>query len=373
MNAIASFSFEEQEVRFIGTADKSEWVGADVVAVLYPESQSKDRANYLAKVPSEWKGMKQIHTLGGKQNMITLYEPGLYHLIVRSESPIAVPFQKWVFEEVLPSIRKTGMYASHASEGTIDRRLAALESKIERLGDSLVPPIVASNAIAPESVDPFVLPSLPLTERVMLPKFPAVYFVVCAAKKEILYIGKAENLSTRWFNHELYKEFRALSNVRLAWLQVDDKNLLMRIEKSLINYFQPSSNRTLPPQTEQQKLALNRYTSAGLKKLSEIVRLARGAMSYRQFADVTNVSHSTLGRIEHSQVSRPEVSILARLAPFTPYTLPELIAVCQGKPAESVRVFRTAEEILPIVNQLPSSEALRLAQLIIGRSLETNI
>jgi hypothetical protein len=35
----------------------------------------------------------------------------LYHLITRSDSPRAIPFQKWVFENVLPSIRKTGKYA----------------------------------------------------------------------------------------------------------------------------------------------------------------------------------------------------------------------------------------------------------------------
>lgn len=90
-----NLTFDLQEIRFVGTADKAEWVAADVVSILYPESQSKDRANYLSKVPGEWKGMKQIDTPGGKQNMITLYEPGLYHLIVRSEQRRGSPqFQR---------------------------------------------------------------------------------------------------------------------------------------------------------------------------------------------------------------------------------------------------------------------------------------
>jgi hypothetical protein len=38
-------------------------------------------------------------------------EPGLYRLISRSDKPEAVRFQDWVFEEVLPSIRKTGSYS----------------------------------------------------------------------------------------------------------------------------------------------------------------------------------------------------------------------------------------------------------------------
>ena len=37
-------------------------------------------------------------------------EPNLYRIIFRSEKPIAKNFQNWVFEEVLPQIRKTGKY-----------------------------------------------------------------------------------------------------------------------------------------------------------------------------------------------------------------------------------------------------------------------
>lgn len=38
-------------------------------------------------------------------------EPNLYRIIFRSEKPIAKKFQNWVFEEVLPQIRKTGKYS----------------------------------------------------------------------------------------------------------------------------------------------------------------------------------------------------------------------------------------------------------------------
>ena len=38
-------------------------------------------------------------------------EPGLYHLIFQSRKPNAVKFQRWVYHEVLPSIRKYGYYA----------------------------------------------------------------------------------------------------------------------------------------------------------------------------------------------------------------------------------------------------------------------
>ncbi|NEO34461.1 MAG: hypothetical protein F6K36_29490 [Symploca sp. SIO3C6] len=114
MSDLQNFWFEDSgdrwEVRFVGTPEKPEWVAADIVNVLYPGSQKTDRTNLLNKVPSQWKGMKSVHTLGGRQEMVTLFEPGLYHLIARSDSPKAISFQKWVFEDVLPSIRKIGKY-----------------------------------------------------------------------------------------------------------------------------------------------------------------------------------------------------------------------------------------------------------------------
>ncbi|MBP0011679.1 MAG: hypothetical protein J7525_00935, partial [Roseofilum sp. SID3] len=58
--------------------------------------------------------------------MVTLFEPGLYHLIARSKSPLAVPFEKWVFEEVLPSIRKSGSY-SVSQSSPVEEKRASLE------------------------------------------------------------------------------------------------------------------------------------------------------------------------------------------------------------------------------------------------------
>ncbi|WP_318731148.1 Bro-N domain-containing protein [Roseofilum sp. Guam] len=81
-----------------------------MVAVLYPGSDHKNRTAYAKSVRSEWKGLRSVQTPGGMQSMVTLFEPGLYHLITHSKSPLAIPFQKWVFEEVLPSIRRTGSY-----------------------------------------------------------------------------------------------------------------------------------------------------------------------------------------------------------------------------------------------------------------------
>lgn len=93
---IQPFQFEGLEVRFVGTVEVPEWVGADIVAVLYPEAARSSYGKYLDSVPDEWKGKKRILTPGGEQELNTLFEPGFYALIARSNSPRAVPFQKWV-------------------------------------------------------------------------------------------------------------------------------------------------------------------------------------------------------------------------------------------------------------------------------------
>ena len=59
------------------------------------------------------KGVEKIYTptKGGKQELIFIDEANLYRVIFRSNKKEAIDFQNWVFEEVLPSIRKTGSYS----------------------------------------------------------------------------------------------------------------------------------------------------------------------------------------------------------------------------------------------------------------------
>ncbi len=49
-------------------------------------------------------------TSSGEQEMLFIIEPDVYRLVIKSKLPQAEKFEKWVFEEVLPSIRKHGAY-----------------------------------------------------------------------------------------------------------------------------------------------------------------------------------------------------------------------------------------------------------------------
>ena len=68
----------------------------------------------IAALDDDEKGIDSIDTPGGRQEMSTVSEPGLYSLILRSRKPEAKRFKRWITHEVLPSIRRTGGYGAPA-------------------------------------------------------------------------------------------------------------------------------------------------------------------------------------------------------------------------------------------------------------------
>ena len=66
----------------------------------------------VARLDDDERGSLVVDTLGGKQEMTALNESGLYSLIMTSRKQEAKEFKKWVTKEVLPSIRKHGIYAT---------------------------------------------------------------------------------------------------------------------------------------------------------------------------------------------------------------------------------------------------------------------
>jgi prophage antirepressor-like protein len=124
MTELSIFDFEGQEIRVCGSAEQPEWVVADVGAVLgISQSTLSERVN---KMPENWKGIGLADTLGGQQQMLTVTEPGLYELIFRSDKPAAQRFRVWMFEEVLPSIRRTGSYSRSTPEQVFDPQVSQL-------------------------------------------------------------------------------------------------------------------------------------------------------------------------------------------------------------------------------------------------------
>ena len=80
-----------------------------------------------------------LETPGGIQQATFVTEPGLYTVILRSDSPKAKPVQKWVTSEVLPTIRKTGGYmvarTDETPEEIMARALVVAQDTLRRVND----------------------------------------------------------------------------------------------------------------------------------------------------------------------------------------------------------------------------------------------
>ncbi|THJ30976.1 hypothetical protein E8K88_16355 [Lampropedia aestuarii] len=139
-NSITSsnFHFDDHLVRLIQDGDSTWFHAGDVMNALDYAATSRS-SKVCAHIPEIWKGVKPIHTLGGTQSALFLQEQGLYFFLGRSDKPKALPFQMWVYGEVLPSIRKTGSYkVGQQQELAIDEtaesiRRDSIGSIIERL------------------------------------------------------------------------------------------------------------------------------------------------------------------------------------------------------------------------------------------------
>lgn len=107
MNNLLTFSYTIQSVRIHVDDQGNPWFCLKDVCDSLGITNSRDvlkRLNQKGVVSSD------TNTIKGIQALTFIDEPNLYRVIFRSDKPEAVKFQDWVFEDVLPSIRKTGQY-----------------------------------------------------------------------------------------------------------------------------------------------------------------------------------------------------------------------------------------------------------------------
>ena len=109
MNKFEIFNYENKEIRTIMKDNEMWFVGKDVAEIL---GYARARKAILDHVDLDDKGVLKQSTLGGVQDVTIINESGLYSLILSSKLESAKKFKKWVTKEVLPTIRKHGMYAT---------------------------------------------------------------------------------------------------------------------------------------------------------------------------------------------------------------------------------------------------------------------
>lgn len=97
------------------------FVGKDVAEILGYSNPQKALRDH---VDEEDKTLNDSFTVNGTKGVL-INESGLYSLILRSQLPKAQKFKRWVTSEVLPSIRRHGMYATDELIANPDLAIAA--------------------------------------------------------------------------------------------------------------------------------------------------------------------------------------------------------------------------------------------------------
>lgn len=91
--------------------DGEPWfVGKDLTTAL-GYSNSRDAISKRVDVEDKKSGVAIHDSMGRNQNVVAINESGMYSLILSSKLPSAKKFKRWVTSEVLPAIRKTGIYS----------------------------------------------------------------------------------------------------------------------------------------------------------------------------------------------------------------------------------------------------------------------
>lgn len=127
MNEIQIFhSAQFGQVRTVIKDDQPWFVASDVCKAL----ELDKTWNALQRLDADEKGTTSISTPGGKQDMSIINEPGLYALVLGSRKPEAHAFKRWITHEVLPDIRKRGMYATG---GFVEKAINDPDSMIRML------------------------------------------------------------------------------------------------------------------------------------------------------------------------------------------------------------------------------------------------
>lgn len=113
MNEIINLHFEDAPCRTVVIDGARWWVGKDVCKIL----GYKDSVN---AIKLHCKGVVKYYplpTAGGMQEIRIICLPDVYRLISGSKLPAAVRFEAWIYEDVLPSIHKSGGYSVTGAQG----------------------------------------------------------------------------------------------------------------------------------------------------------------------------------------------------------------------------------------------------------------
>lgn len=104
-----TFPGSGEKVRVVWLDDQPHWVVLDICRELGIE-KPRNAVTRLEEGYARTTGLTDA--LGRERETYVVGEPGLYQLVFMSRKPQAAIFRKWIFEDVIPTIRRTGSYQS---------------------------------------------------------------------------------------------------------------------------------------------------------------------------------------------------------------------------------------------------------------------
>lgn len=126
MHDIIPFQYEGRQFRTIKINGEPWFVGKDLCDLL----EIGNTRDAMSRLPDSMKGVATTDTLGGPQQVTIISEAGMYKLAFTSRKEEAERFTDWVASEVLPSIRRKGMYLAPQKNMSQIELLAGLASEM---------------------------------------------------------------------------------------------------------------------------------------------------------------------------------------------------------------------------------------------------
>ncbi len=228
MNELQIFSNPEfGEIRTVSEDGKTLFCGADVAKAL----GYKDVTNAMKQ---HCRGVAKCHitdALGRNQEANFITEGDIYRLAARSQLPGADKFERWIFDEVLPSVRKHGAYIT---PDTLDKMIAtpefgiklltALQTERQKVNalqaeNSALTVKVAIMAPKAEYVDALVDRNslLSLRETAKVIEFPEKQMVAALIERRMLYRDKKGKLLPYANTNCGYFEVKECTNDKTGW------------------------------------------------------------------------------------------------------------------------------------------------------------
>lgn len=189
-NALQTWTNDELgTIHTVTIENEPVFLAKDVAAIL----GYKKTNDMTKRLDDDEKGATICRTLGGNQKLAVITESGLYHAIFMSRLDAAKNFRRWVTEEVLPQVRRTGSFGNAGMNEQTEKALKDFEQRFDLL-EAMILRVVKS------AKEPDIPNVTDARERVV---------------KLVKQAAKAVSLTERETWYELYRGYAKFSGIPL--------------------------------------------------------------------------------------------------------------------------------------------------------------